>query len=550
LRPHQNARANVKAAARLSAEDERIAELLERISSSCHPKQRAFAEDNHRRVSALVGRGGGKTTGYKARVLRKLLTIKRAKLVYIALSKPHAEELLWEPLIYTCTELGLVDGKDILFSNNKLKLTFLRTGAQLALFGADKWGEIEKLRGKPFHDVGVDEAASHDEKRLQALLQKIVGPRLGDHKGSFVLLGTPGEVLGGTFYEATVPGGAKNRPYADRYKPEYADWIGWSSHYWSLSDPETQAIQAMRNQWEEAQNTKAENLWSDDNPIWRREYLGEWAADNTATIFVYQPVKDGQPWNQWDPPRGFGGMADMAKLPPGPDDQPRKDWHYAYGLDMGHSDPFALQVFAFSPSDPTRTIYHVFEFERTAMYARLIAQLMLGAHESSPSGCMPHEKPGGVLGATGWPVGMVADVTHLGGSVLDELAKVYGIRVAPAEQSKGHRHAAVELFNGDLVDGRLKILKGSRLEQQMQSLQWDQDEFGMLRWPKGKPDHATDAAIYCRRLIASLFDSGTVQAPAKQQSYVDPQELGSDEPSGGEFSSLLSEDAYDDMWGG
>lgn len=558
MRPHQNARANVKAAARLSAEDERYAEMLEHIRASCHPAQRAFAEDDHRRVSALVGRGGGKTTGYKARVLRKLMTIRRAKLVYIALSKPHAEELLWEPLQYTCSELGLVDGKDILFSNNKLKLTFLRTGAQLALFGADKWGEIEKLRGKPFHDVGVDEAASHDDQRIEALLQKIVGPRLGDYKGSFCLFGTPGHVLGTTFYEATVQGGTRNRRFADRHKPEFHEWIGWSSHAWSLADPVVQTIPQMANLWSEAQTVKLENNWSDDHPIWRREYLGEWAADNTDTIFKYRAVVDGQPWNEWDPPRGFGGIQTFAHLPNGPDGKPRTDWHFAYGFDMGHSDPFALQVLAFSPSDPTRTIYHVYEFERTAMYARLIAQLLLGKDETASNGCMPHEARGGIIGATGWPVGMVADMTHLGGAVLEELTKVYGIRIAAAEQAKGQRFATVELFNGDLVDGRLKVLKGSKLAQQLQSLQWEPDEFGQLKWPKGKPDHAADAAIYCRRLIASMFDSDH-GPPKPVHGYKDPMGLDGDNhafpdnefgavQSSNEFSDLLNDDGFGDSW--
>lgn len=383
-----------------------------------------------------------------------------------------------------------------------------------------------------FHEVAIDEAASHEHKLLERLIKRVVGPRLGEFGGCICLFGTPGHDLRGMFYEATFPGLKDklnipyNRPYEDRNKPEYdrrctesfdyrpaldketGTWTRWSSHYWTIYDG-APYVKALKDELAENLIEKEANGWSDDHPVWQREYLGRWAADDTEMMFKYRPQLNGADWNQWDPPKT--GLLGFAQLPNGPDGKPRTDWLYAYGFDMGHSDPFACVVLAFSPSDTTRTIYHVYSFSKPKMYARPIAQLLLGTDEKQPTGCSPHEKMTGLFKATDWPIGMVADVTHLGPAILDELTNVYGIKIAPAEQKA--KFAGVELFNGDLIDGRLKILKGSLLEDQLSRLQWQPDEFGRLKEPKGVANHEADAALYGRRLIAHLFDTGAIEAP-------------------------------------
>lgn len=497
---------------------------------SCHPKQRQFVEDPGRRVSALVGRGGGKTTAQVARLIIRMVRTPRARCVYIATTKEHARELIWDKLKDTLTRLGV----ESRFNETRLTCTLKRNGARLKLTGADDNKEIDKLRGMSFNEVAIDEAASHDHRLLERLIKRVVGPRLGEFGGCICLFGTPGHDLRGMFYEATFPGHRDklniptSRPYEDRHRPEFdarraesidyrpaidrdGSWTRWSSHYWTIYDGAPH-VKALRDELAENLIEKEANGWSDDHPVWQREYLGRWAADDTEMMFKFRAQVDGRDWNVWDPPR-VGSMK-FAELPSGPDGKPRTDWLYAYGFDMGHSDPFALVVFAFSPSDTTRTIYHVFSFERPKMYARPIAQLLLGADEKHPSGCYPHEKPEGVFKSTGWPIGMVADMTHLGGNVLMELMNVYGIKIEAAEQ-KG-KFAAIELFNGDLIDGRIKILKGSVLEDQLSRLQWQPDEFGRLREPKGVANHSADAAVYARRLVAHLFDNGTVAAPTKR----------------------------------
>lgn len=502
-------------------------DVVSRVLRSCHPKQRQFVEDPGRRVAALVGRGGGKTTAQVARLIIKLVRTPRARCVYIATTKEHARELIWDKLKDSLTRLG-IESK---FNETRLTVEIKRNGARLKLTGADDNKEIDKLRGMSFHEVAIDEAASHEHKLLERLIKRVVGPRLGEFGGCICLFGTPGHDLRGMFYEATFPGLKDklniptNRPYEDRDKPEYdrrcaesmdyrpaldketGTWSRWSSHYWTIYDG-APYVKALRDELAENLIEKEANGWSDDHPVWQREYLGRWAADDTEMMFKYRPQKDGADWNQWDPDKDHQGF---AKLPNAPDGKPRTDWLYAYGFDMGHSDPFACVVFAFSPSDTTRSIYHVYSLSKTKMYSRLIAQLLLGTDEKQPSGCSPHEKMTGLFKTTDWPIGMVADVTHLGPMILDELTKVYGIKIEPAEQKA--KFAAIELFNGDLIDGRLKILKGSLLEDQLSRLQWQPDEFGRLREPKGVANHEADGGVYARRLIAHLFDTGAVDAP-------------------------------------
>ena len=63
--------------------------------------------------------------------------------------------------------------------------------------------------------------------------------------------------------------------------------------------------------------------------------------------------------------------------------------------------------------------------------------------------------------------------------------------------------------------------------------------------------NSTDTLIYGRKLIAHLFDTGTVEHEATPAPvYVDPMGLdagGEDPPD--EFADLLSDPGYQDSWG-
>jgi hypothetical protein len=404
---------------------------------------------------------------------------------------------MWDPFKDTIHALGLWDEVDFAEApreGGKI-CTFERNGSQLHLLGCEDKRDMEKLRGHPFNGIGIDETASFRPEDIDWLIDRIIVPRLGERRGWLALGGTPGHILAGRFYEATRDGSEIHRPYARRDEPEFANWRGWSSHAWSLADvmalPDAARWPAIVANWTAALEEKEKNKWTDDNPIWMREYLGRWATDASELVYKYRAHVDGKPWNQWDPPRD--GPLGLAKLPAEYD-----DWNYGFGVDLGSKDPFALVVFAISPSDPTRTLYHVWEVEKPRAYAKVVAQVLLGDELS-------HENPRGLIGAVGWPNGIVVDVAQLGGNFLDELGNVYGVRCAPSDRKPGQKFAAIELFNGSLVDGRVKVLKGSGLERQLQTLRWKEDEFRIVREDKAQANHLCDAAIYARQVLANLL---------------------------------------------
>lgn len=465
-----------------AAELEALAEL---VANECHPKQRGFATDPGLRISALVGRGGGKTTAGRVRFLRRMLTTPRAQCLYIATTREQAEKLMWAPLKDLCAKLNI----DAKFSEDKLRCTFRHNGATLSLAGADDKKQIEKYRGIPHHEVGIDECASFPPRLLEHLIDRIIVPRLGDYDGCLWLIGTPGHILNGPFYDITRPGSDVHRRWDERELEAFDGWTSWSHHDWTLVDAVNAGVRAAKSLWAAAQREKDNKGWGDDHPVWRREYLGQWAGDDTEMIYRYRPHDEaGKPFNVWDPERDEGRVA----TPPGP----FRDRSYVYGMDFGGRDPFALQVFAYSPTDPSKTLWHVFEFEQRGMYARSIARLLLGE-------VLDHEDPTGILGQTGWPESMAGDGSA--STLLDELKNVYGLHIEPAPRKFGDKLDSIELFNGDLQEGRIKILKGSKLEEQLASLHWIIGESGEQREDKSQRNDCADAAIYARRMARHLL---------------------------------------------
>lgn len=575
--------------------------MTKRILLDAHPWQRDAIIDPARRISLCIGRGGAKTTSERARALIKLLWLRNQYIGYAATSKEHARILNWDKIKQACESYGITStgsDPDVTFLESRMQMTCHRTGSTYQLRGVEDTRDAEKFRGFPQTEFQVDECGSFSPELFGYLLTQCVSPRLGEalalppglldflvewdendadaleaflepidwnanRGGCIVLASTPPSALRGEFYEVTREGSKRHRPYRERAKAEYTGWLGYSSHAWTLKDvvdlPRSRELYpALVYNWEEALREKAEKGWTDDNPIWRREYLGIWAADDTDTVFRYRPHVDGVPWNQWDP---IGRPAMTTKDLELVVAILRKDFpdvRFVVQMDEGFKDPFACNVFGFSPTDTERRIWHSFAFERTEMYARPIAELLIGEREVAvmlAGGSMP-ENLGGIFGALGtWPDGVGMDGDD---STLAELANVYGIRMVKSDRKPDAKIGRIELVNGDMVDGRIKILKDSPLEKQISVLQWKEDDFGHRKEDKAQANHSTDTLADGRKLIATLFESGAVahegqtrtptvpKSPSSPIAPIEPYPGIGIEADRDEFSDLLPDSTWGD----
>lgn len=471
----------------------RIRSYVDTLTRGLTAVQRAFVLDGSRRIAALCPRRAGKTTAVRARLLRRSLMQRRSNCLYIAMTRQSAEELLWNELKTLNQELSL----GAQFNNTALRMTIPALGSEITLSGADNRADIDKHRGQKYDEVWIDEAKSFPPKLLAELIDQVIAPALMDRRGTLGLIGTPGNILGGLFFDATRTGSTISRPWAERDDERWHSqkWE-WSLHQWQLRDNT-----AVPHLWDEAQRTKEEKQWSDENPIWRREYLGQWVADDADRVYKYREVnEDGEPWNYWTPApttegNPFGLPADHW-------------WRYVYGIDLGSRDPFALVVLAYADTHPN--LYQVYEYGQKGMTVTQVGELLTRLIER-----------------TGHPDAIVADLAGNGGMVIAELNQRYGLNIEAAE--KKNKPDSIETTNSDLIDGRLKLLKGGQVAAQMSELQWD--DTGMRENKAQRNDHC-DACIYARRRAMHHF--ATDEAPAPALPDVAKHDLDDDERALGE----------------
>lgn len=484
-----------------TAEEIEVAES--RIRASTHAKAQAFIFDPARYISLLCNRGAGKTFDELCRLILAMMrgdrtTGRGANCLYITKTRETARVLVWEDV----KELINLLGFEALAKVDEVRAEIrLMNGSWLKLLGFDERDEVEKARGKTWHEVAIDETASARTDILDRLIDDIIGFRL---VGAMVLLGTPGYLLEGKFYEATRPGSPLHRPYAQRDEPWPDGWI-WSSHAFGTEDGVEAGIAAIAELHAKQLEDKKLKGYSDSNPKWLREGKGQWALDNTTTVYVYRALDElGREFNQWTPAPSPLHSTRFARLPPGFDP---KTWGYGISMDIGWKDAFALEAFAWSYTDPSRVMWHIGEFYKGKQATRAVATLLIGAGLDS-------SKPGGVIGELGWPDFMVADLAGQGDRFVADMKVDYGIPIAGVDKHPKFKDPAIEIVNADMFDGRFKILKDSKLAGELVALQWVVDATGRRIENPNQPNHATDGLLYFRVSVTALLPA--VAAAAAQ----------------------------------
>ncbi|MGH2619151.1 MAG: terminase large subunit domain-containing protein, partial [Anaerolineales bacterium] len=449
----------------LQAADDLYSKLL--------PHQQQLIDDPHRRKSALCPRRAGKTFAVLYYAFITCLRRPGARVALITLTQKSGKRNYWRLLRQLDSDYGL--GLKFLDTTTEV---FFENGSYLFLSGAETLTEVEKFRGDQYDLAIIDECKSFSDRILLELLDDALAPALSDRLGSAILIGTPGTVCAGTFFLATSPGSRSEggilitRMY-DGTPP--GELYEWSAHSWTQKD--NTAVPAI---WEEALRIKAVKGWSDDNPTWRREFLGQWVSGEAAQVFVYASrlVTGSVTWTP-----ALSNTDNPFGLPAG------HTWEYVLGLDLGFEDDTALVVLAYALD--LRYAFAVWDYRSKHLTATPLAAII-----------------NQIQRRVGRFAGMVAD-TGGGASrmLVETLNAEHGFAFDAASKTEKYDH--IELLNSDLYDGLVKLNPDSDLAREVEVLQWDLSDGnkhelarkGKLRYSLACQDHLSDAFLYAWRFL-------------------------------------------------
>ncbi|HYF55617.1 MAG TPA: terminase family protein [Salinarimonas sp.] len=478
------------------------------LRATLFKQQLDFVDDPWRKKVVLCPRRAGKTWVFAVYLYVTALTKPGSASVYITMTRGVAKRNLWG-ILKKLNDIYRLGAK---FHGTDLIAT-LPNGSTITLGGAETEADIDKYRGSPFDLIILDESKSFPAELINELVEEVLGPTLHDNFGTIVMGGTPGAILAGSFYEASgekafviEDGRVTSRPYAEADLPR---WKGmefrWSWHQWT-----TAQNVAKPHIWQEILRDKEVNGWSDDDPRWLREYCGRWIADDTAFVFKYSEERNG-----WTPQRT---EANPWGLPEG------HEWRFIAGVDLGYDDPFSMQVFAYSETH--KEMFHVWGDRQAELNAQEIAErikkceAMFGGFDA-----------------------LIGDSAGLGKMIFKTLTEVWGVVVEPAE--KQGKRDYIELFNTELLSGRIHILKGSGLAEQMSRVQWDEAK---RREDPAFPNDDCDAALYVIRYALHHYADPSRLAPKPGTiEYLKMIEEEEFEKAARDYKQNLHTDLYDSI---
>ncbi len=450
------------------------------MRAALNPKQQEFEASKYPYTAVLCPRRAGKSFSLTTTSLIQCEEVPGSRILVICAQKTYARQNYWaSSKDGGAAPGGFVDQitrHGIAATKNMANMTWVHANGSTGIVtGVDKIDDVEKLRGAPSEAdiIIIDEVGSIPFDILSQLLTVIM-PGLMSRKGRLILAGTPGYIPAGTWYEATCLlatnyDGSYTCRLASDTSPE-RDLAVWRLFTWTIQDNV-----ALPHQWQVALETKRIHRWSDDNPRWRREYLGEWVID--ASNMVFHSYVDG---------RTVGKHVTWLGGTP-----PEEDGPYAYvgGVDYGFEDDTAITVLAYSLTK--NVVYNVYNYKARGLTFDDILALISNVHKEYKVDVF------------------VCDSNQKN---ITESLRQRGLPMEVADKTE--KNTYITLLNSDFHEGRVRIIHNSPLDVELYSLQWDlskglgatdAEKKGFLAGKNAlhpmanTPDHLCDALLYAWR---------------------------------------------------
>lgn len=337
------------------------------LKDFCFDKQFNFITDPSKFKTAVCSRRSGKTVACAADLIYTATENKDVNVVYITLNRKSAKRIVWKDLLKINKNFQLGGKVD----NSELTITF-PNDSTIHISGAKDESEIEKFRGMALKKVYIDESQSF-RPYIKNLIDDVIVPALYDHDGSLALIGTPGPVAAGYFYEVS-------------HNP------AWANHKWTIYD----------NPWiEQKSGKKVDEILKAElarrgvtkaDPTYRRESLGEWVHDNNALVYHFDP-----------------SINLFNSLPEG-------RMTYILGIDIGFNDADAIAVLGYN--DIEKKVYLVEEWVKNKQN---ITELVNKINQ---------------LRTKYNPVKMVMDAGALGKKIQEEIRTRHSLNIEAAEKTR------------------------------------------------------------------------------------------------------------------
>jgi hypothetical protein len=370
-------------------------------------KQLAFVSDPSPFKVAVTTRRAGKTISCAADLTDTALNNPTCIVLYITLSRKNAKRLVW-PEFKKLNERFQLKGE---VNESDLSIRYPNDSI-LYLLGASDRTSIEDFRGLAIKKVYLDESQSFPAY-IGELVDDVLGPALMDHNGQLILIGTPGPIPNGYFFDLT-----KNE--------------NWSHHTWSFFDNPKLNFLAQGISHQDMLDRELKRRGVDiTHPSIQREWFGKWTVDENSLVYRYNAAKQ-----------------DYDELPKLPSEQ---QWTYILGVDLGFNDADALAVLAYHESSP-----NTYLLEEIVTKRQDLTQLCKQIDDCISRYAITK---------------IVVDTGGLGKKITEEISKRYTIPMVPAEKIRKNEY--IELMNDAMRTGTFKIKATSHFAHDANKVEWD-----------------------------------------------------------------------------
>lgn len=421
-------------------------------------QQRAMVDDPAPLVAVLGTRRCGKSRSFIRKMIETARDQPGSTQFYINESRNECDRIAWtgnpargDGLKSICVALGVGEPNE-----QKMRMTFHEWGGSyIECIGADDEKAVQKLLGSSPHRVWVDEAQKMPA--IIKLIQDVVDAAMADFDGQVVMTGTPNEYCSGYFYEVT-----REDPDADVVR-------GWSIHRISVLDNPFFG-NTREERYDRVIKPRMERYgWKGDEPRLLRDWYGKWVKSDAKFVYAVHRVSADKLY--------YDGT--LPEIPPD------VSWRHVIGFDLGYDpDPFAWVVWAWHDRSPD-----LWEVE-SGKEGKLTPKRMAEAAAE----LIERYQPEAIVGDAG---GLGKAIVH---GWAEEWHDRFGLPVEEAE--KANKEQAIAMYNGEVEEGRVHLVRGGLLAQEQETITWlPQKRPGLRRREDpAKPNDVADAGLYSYRL--------------------------------------------------